>query len=393
MISNVTPHREGILNKISRRQEIDISLSKEEWLTILFAVIFSRALLYLVGFIGVDSFNTVDTSDLTAWQVICRFDCVWFRRMMDYGYDLYPKWLSGKNAANWAFMPVTPYLAKLLLPIIDGARLALIVVSNLSFALSVPVFVMVLKQMGISASGQKNAIWIMCFCPFTVYSMAGYAEPLFIALVAGVFLFSYREQWLYVALLGLVAAITRNLGVMLVFSILIIAVQHYGFRELIRFKMPAAKALTAIWVVPLGFFGFMTFLYFQTGDALAFGHIQIAWGRTFSHPFNWIEYGFERGGAKLYLTLMALLGFAMVGYLCVKRYFAEAIFMFINLYLPFSSGVNAMPRYIFGLYPAFFCLVLLLEKYPKARTPTLCAFSALSVIITIGFFSRVFFTV
>ncbi|CCN82519.1 conserved hypothetical protein [Vibrio nigripulchritudo SFn27] len=370
----------------------DISLTKEDWFTIVLAVLVSRIVLYFIGLVGVDVFKTVDTSELTAWQTICRFDCVWFRRMIDYGYDLYPKWLSNKNAANWAFMPVTPFLGKLLMPIFGDGKITLVIVSNLAFLISVPVFIMALKQMGISEKGQKHAIWLMCFSPFTVYSMAGYAEPLFIALVSGVFLCAYREQWLWAAILGLIAAITRNLGVMLVFSLLIIAIQHYGFRNLFTFRLPALRAVTATWVVPFGFFGFMTFLYFQSGDALAFGHIQIAWGRVFTHPIDWIEYGFERGGSKLYLTLVGLSGFAMVGYLCVKKYFAEAIFMFINLYLPFSSSLNAMPRYLFGLYPAFFCMVLLLERYPKARTPVLCSFAAFAPIITIGFFSRAFFT-
>ncbi len=74
-----------------------------------------------------------------------------------------------------------------------------------------------LKQLRFSKGTLYAAIWLLCFSPYTVYSTAGYTEPLFIAFVSGVFLFSYRQQWAWVAILGLLAAITRNLGVFLVF--------------------------------------------------------------------------------------------------------------------------------------------------------------------------------
>jgi hypothetical protein len=106
-----------------------------------------------------------------------------------------------------------------------------------------------------------------------------------------------------------------------------------------------------------------------------------------------LEYGFERGGPKLYLTIVSLLGFALNGYLIYKKRYAEALFMFINLVIPLSSGVNAMPRYIFGLYPTYLAIILLLESYPRAKMPVLLCGAAMSTFISIGFFSSSFFTV
>ena len=57
----------------------------------------------------------------------------------------------------------------------------------------------------------------------------------------GMFLFAYREQWLMVAFLGIFISGTRNLGVMMVFPVLILALQAYGWREFFRFTERAFK--------------------------------------------------------------------------------------------------------------------------------------------------------
>lgn len=223
--------------------------------------------------------------------------------------------------------------------LVGDTNLALILVSNLTFVLSIVVFLKALKQLSIREEMQEVAIWLMCFSPYGVYALSGYSEPLYIALISGVFIACYRQNWWLVGLLGLVAAITRNLGVMLVFSVLIFGVQAYGASSFYRLKDNALSVIGAIWLIPLGFFTYMMYLHFHMGDALAFGHIQIAWGRVVSNPIEWLIYGVETGGAKLYLVIVALMGFALNGYLFAKKRYAEAVFMLINLLIPLSSGL------------------------------------------------------
>lgn len=370
-----------------------IMLTKDQWITLLLAVITSRIVFAAFGLIGTYSFNPEAIKDIDIWHQMCRFDCVWFRRIAEDGYALVPSYMRQSNGANWAFMPMSPYLAKTVNYVVNNINLSLVLVSNVTLIAGTAALVMALKQMKLSNNAQDTAIWLMCFSPYTVYSLAGYSEPLYIALVAGLFIACYRQNWLLVAVLGMLAAVTRNLGVMLVFSVLIIGIQHYGLSSFYRFKTRGLAVIAAIWVIPLGFFTYMAYLYFHMGDALAFGHIQVAWGRTFSNPFVWLEYGFERGGPKLYLTIVSLLGFALNGYLIYKKRYAEALFLFINLVIPLSSGVNAMPRYIFGLYPTYLAIILLLESYPRAKMPVLLCGAAMSTFISIGFFSSSFFTV
>ncbi|MGF1750396.1 MULTISPECIES: hypothetical protein [Vibrio] len=374
-------------------EQPSLTISKQQWLTILLAVIVSRTVFYSLGLIGAHAYNPESMTNMDVWQQICRFDCLWFQRIADDGYALIPSYMKGGNAANWAFMPVSPYLGKWMSLLVGDTNLALIVMSNLTFVASIAVFIMALKQQSFSKDIQDTAIWLMCFSPYTVYALAGYSEPLYIALICGVFIACYRKNWWLVGLLGLVAAVTRNLGVMLVFSVLIFGVQAYGVSSFIRLKNNALSVIAAIWLIPLGFFTYMVFLHFHMGDALAFGHIQVAWGRVFSHPVEWLIYGVETGGAKLYLVVVSLIGLALNAYLFFKKRYAEATFMLINLLIPLSSGVNAMPRYLFGLYPTYLAIFMLLERFPTVRMPALLVSSAVSTFITIGFFSKVFFTV
>ncbi|MFV0486441.1 MAG: hypothetical protein ACK5NL_04565 [Vibrio fluvialis] len=384
------------MNKVS---QIEIRLNRSLWLTLIFAVIVSRVAFYSFGLWGVEMFAKNQDSELSAWQTICRFDCVWYARIIQYGYDLAPQWLNQQNAANWAFMPLQPLLGWVLsrFPFFsdstENVRLGLVLVSNLSFFTSVVLTVMLLKQLKFGERLQYAVIWLLCFSPYTVYSMAGYTEPLFLSLVTATFLFSYRQQWFWVAVCGLLAAVTRNLGVFLVFPILLIAIQREGFEAIYRFKEQGAKAIAAIWVLPFGFFCYMTYLYFHMGDALAFGHIQIAWGRQLTNPVKWIVHGFTTRGTKLYLAIVSILGLALNLYLLYRKKYAEASFMLIGLLLPLSSSLNAMPRYLFGLSPTFLGIVLLFERYPFIQTPLLCLFSAAGTFISVSFFSHLFFTV
>jgi hypothetical protein len=82
-----------------------LRISGRDWLMIIAAFVLSRVALYGMGYFGVQLYGATDIGPLQAY---CQFDCVWFQRIIENGYDLYPRWLSKGNAANWAFMPSIP---------------------------------------------------------------------------------------------------------------------------------------------------------------------------------------------------------------------------------------------------------------------------------------------
>ena len=159
-----------------------IKITKQEWLMLIFAMVVSRTVIYCLGLWGVTEFASGHYAEQPLLQTICRFDCVWFYRIIQDGYDLVPQWLSQKNAANWAFMPLQPFLGWIFSKFfsfenpINNAHLGLVIASNLAFLISLPIILMALKQLRFSKGTQYAAIWLLCFSPYTVYSTAGYTD-------------------------------------------------------------------------------------------------------------------------------------------------------------------------------------------------------------------------
>jgi hypothetical protein len=105
-------------------------------------------------------------------------------------------------------------------------------------------------------------------------------------------------------------------------------------------------------LIPLGMGLFMLHLYRLTGDALAFLHVQKAWGRIFGNPLTVIAGGIHKGTIHLDWALMSL-----------GAVLAALLFSLLSVLIPLSSGLQSMPRYIWWQAP----LLLLLAQAMKWR--------------------------
>ena len=170
-------------------------------------------------------------------------------------------------------------------------------------------------------------------------------------------------------------------------------VYEFGWREFFRFTERAFKVVFTLWMIPLGLFAYMVYLYHLTGDALAFKHIQVAWGRYMDSPLDWWLSGFELGGRKAYLSIMVIFGWCLNGYLFSQKRWAEATLMFICCTIPLMTGLNAMPRYMFGLYPTLLAIILLTHRWPAIRPAVLCISGMVASFIAVAFVNFKFFTV
>ncbi|WP_298775673.1 hypothetical protein [uncultured Shewanella sp.] len=362
-------------------------LSKTDWKMIISVFLLSRIFIYFIGLMA----SRIYGGSPAVLDAFCQFDCTWYKQIIDIGYDLQPRWHVEHDAASWAFMPVYPMIAKVLDVFFNSTTLSLYVVSNASFFMALVFMLKLSRQMGLSNEGYFP-IWLLAFSPYSVYFVSGYTESLFMALTLAVFLFSYRQQWLYVAICGILLAGTRNLGVMIVFPVLLIAIGHYGVRSF--FKTERGLIVVAVlWVIPLLLFSYMLYLYFLTGDGFAFTHIQIAWRRYIDWPTHWLEKGLSDGGKGLYLVGMVILGWLINLYLVYKKLWAEATFVFICTFIPLLTGITAMPRYLFGLSPVYIAFVAFSDKKPQLQTAILVLSSVSLSFIVIGFVLEQFFTV
>jgi hypothetical protein len=154
--------------------------------------------------------------------------------------------------------------------------------------------------------------------------------------------------------IGMCASATRRTGVLLLPALLVLSWQMYR-------SLPVRKIL-GVALVPFGLFGYMFYSWWLSGDALAFKHAVEAWNRKptifFLGPL--IKYLIhphtiaESWNMNILNAGAALLCFVCIYVLARRREWALAVYTFLAILLPLSSGLlQSFERYTLGFFPVF----------------------------------------
>jgi hypothetical protein len=130
----------------------------------------------------------------------------------------------------------------------------------------------------------------------------------------------------------------------------------------------------------------MFFMYFHSGDALAFSHLQKGWARSLSNPLIVLVDGFRAGGWPLYSSVVAFIGFCMTIWLFYRRHFDQAIFLLLSILIPLSAGLSSMPRFVFWQMPFLFGILDLIGRRKTILAAYVGFSSALSAFIILSWF-------
>jgi len=323
---------------------------------------------------------------------LCRWDCGWYVRLSEDGYDPFPV-PSMINAGNWAFFPLYPMLIAALrtvsgLPTMVVAMTASIGLSVLAARLSWPLL----------GRNLRSYILFSAFLlagPFAVYFTTFYTEVLFLTLTIGVLAALQRRRYLAAGALAALMSGTRIVGVFIVLAIVLEAwLEHRERGGSVMGFVPAVlgrpELLLAIFIAPLGLFAYMAFLHWHIGDALAFQHVQRAWGRATGNPLVYLWSAltnFAREGwvptVSQQLGVAWLVGLAMTIIMAMRRQYAAALFCLICLTLPLFAGMASMLRFVVGLAPVTITAMSLLSGRPALY------YGTLGVILVGGYFGTV----
>lgn len=353
-------------------------LTKDDWI-FLFAVIvssrillFSLALLYAAG----------PSSGRTMSDILTTWDIGWYLELINSGYHAFPTRHVAGDAANWAFFPLFPLIAKTLSSVSGfGGLLSGYIVANVSFGIAI-IILFKFCMLKFDEATSRFIVIAMSLAPFTLYYSVPYTESLYnLFLVATVYT-AVSGRWLLAGIFAAALSATRNIGVMIVIPLLVIALQQFGWKQLCTIKPGTEKAVTALLLAPLGLFLYMLYLHMYVGDAFAFIHIQLAWDRIVGNPVTVFANAFLYGGNNAkYCAFVAFLCIITGSCLCIKRYYVEGLIMLIGIIVPLSTSASSLPRYGLTLFPFYIALGVLTKNNASARTPILIVCSALS-----GFF-------
>jgi len=314
---------------------------------------------------------------------VMRWDSVYYVQVAQDGYT---------NAKQAGFFPLYPYVIGFLgAPIVTGALLSLV-----AFAAALVLFDRLTVLETGDALVARRAVWLLALFPASLFFSAVYTEALFLLLSVGSFYAARQGRWSWAGVLGGAAAMTRNVGVMLLVPLVILYL--WGPREdrsgrRGRFALRA----DALWLllVPAGCALVAALMWHKFDDPFtAWTSQESYFGREFKGPFSGVVLGaikpfddlaaghlggFVNKGA-LFVVCAGALGVAVASF---KRlpvaYGAYAIAALAPaLSTPRDIGpLNGSIRYVAVVFPLFLWLALALQRRRRA-------YLALCAIFTLG---------
>jgi hypothetical protein len=114
-----------------------------------------------------------------------------------------------------AFFPLYPFVTRVVAWVVRSEWAAAAVVSLVALFLALYLLHR-LTSLELGVSYARPTIVLLAFSPMAVFFSAAYTESLFLCLSVGSFYAARRERWAVAAGLGVLAAMTRNSGVLLI---------------------------------------------------------------------------------------------------------------------------------------------------------------------------------
>jgi hypothetical protein len=379
----------------------------------------SRALIFLVAIVG-DAFLETEPGHWVAdpnspfFSLWAKWDSQWYVQIARDGY-----WFQPLQQSNVAFFPLYPLLTRLTAPLLDGNLVrAGFVVSNLAFFLALIVLYRLtslllseqttLDRPALRAASQRT-IFYMAFFPTAFFYSAVYTESLFLLLSVATVYFARQQRWFPAAAAGLLAATTRNLGVLLWALVLWEWLRFHGWnleeihhRATWRSLWIGMKShwyeLVVISVIPVGLLLYMAFLEMNFARPLAFVEVQAAWGRQNIGPVAVViremealaAFTITKGNLSRLLNLSTFLtSLALVPFIWRRFGAGYALYTLVFLLLPAASGLQSMIRYVLPLFPIFILLGYW-GRHSSVDRVLLATFSVLLGLMTTIFANWVF---
>jgi hypothetical protein len=397
----------------SRAIAIDDDVADERvhpnpWRFVLTAWASSRVLFLAAGFVGAHVAKQAypvglprePSGLLNYWA---NWDGGWYSSIAVHGYaqTLWP--------ASTNFFPIYPALIHVVTLLGLGPAISGVGIS-LAASLAAFYFLHELAFEYFGARAARAAVLSLAFFPTAFYLNAVYGESVFLAAAIGsIWAARVRGSFVLAAVLGCIAAGTRNVGVFLVLPLL-----HEWIRQRPR---QGARGLVAIGLVPWGLLGYMFWLWRWTAHPLLFNTVaRHTWGRKPANPVHTLSRAWDVAGdgavyavhpnrvlaARLAngsfnametynLVFLALLALLLV-FVLVRLPAGLALYATLAAVVPTLapaafSPLASVPRYVLSVFPVFMALGALLARSRALLRTWLVASAAFGVLLTVYFTS------
>jgi Gpi18-like mannosyltransferase len=314
-------------------------------------------------------------------QPLRNWDGFWYSLIATEGYDYHP--------ATTAFWPLYPWSMRFVSELfgLSPEATGLLLANGAFFLALVVMYRLVGREWGHAVA--RRATLLLAFFPTAFYFSAVYNESFFLLFSLLAFYWGRGGKWWQAGVAGLLAALTRNVGVLLIIPLGIMFLRQYGRR-------PHAWPRTwlAIGIPVLGPLIYLAMLWFVYGDPLLTLDAQKGWAREQALPWDTFRMAFEQwqlGWLRELLTsptwstltssyvrftfseyesldiIMTLLAIPLLVYCVVRLPIEYSAYTAIVFCLPLFSPstihpLMSMPRFIVVLFPLFIGLALLTRR-------------------------------
>lgn len=314
-----------------------------------------------------------DTDWTSYFQALCRWDCGWYVKMAQTGYDPFPV-PSRINAGNWAFFPFYPMLVGLVGKIVPLPTIVL--ASLLSIVTAYAAVIAAWPLLGRNLRAYTLYAAFILSGPLSMYFTTFFTEVMFVLLTTLAFRFLGRGDYLGSAAATALLSATRIVGVFVSISIGVQALFDWrrttgSWKGWLGGLLGQPKLVLAIFIAPLGLFVYMAFLNYWIGDGLAFSHVQRAWGRQIGNPLTYLWIGLTNWpttpGPLLsnsqILALSAVTGLGLAGVLAWRRQWGAVVFALLAILIPLAAGLASMMRFMAAMAPITITAATLLARW------------------------------
>lgn len=267
------------------------------------------------------------------------------------------------------FFPLFPWIVGIVDTVVAAPATSAILVSTVASLFVAPLlYRLVATELG-HRIGLLSAVFLLVF-PTAYFLHIGYTESLFLALALGSLWMARTGRWWGAGALGLLAALTRVNGLVLVPALAVEAVLQWR-----RTGNPPLAAIAAMALVGIGFGIYLLVNLAVYGDPLAFTQIQRdTWSKELSWPWigianitAWfsdpnIDSALLYGWAELAAVLV---GLAATIVTAVRWRPSWAAWMAGNWLLIVSTGfVLSVPRYALVLFGIVVGMAVIAQRRP-----------------------------
>ncbi len=382
-------------NKVLSPQKSEIS-TKEYFKIFLFAFMF-RVIIFLFTYIAKGLFSDSALSFMdycNSWNL---WDSPHYIEIAQQGYAHH---IEDGQYLMLVFFPLYPVLIKIFAAILQNYVISALLVSFLSYSFGC-LLMYNLVTIDYNKSIAKKSIIFLSVSPFAFFFGGIVTESTFFLIIIATFLAIRKHNYLAAGILGIFAALTRSVGVLMIIPAAIEWIQDVQPISLIKEKkakelIKNIRKVIPIILIPIGTLIYLLVNYKVTGDPLAFLTYQKEhwsqgiqfFGKTIKLMSNY-AFGDDLSLATaIFIPGLFSVFLAIIATAYGVRRTRSMYIAFLLFYIAYNAGATwplSICRYIMCSFPVYWILAEFTECHKQSEIPIIILMSVCFGIYLIGY--------